>query len=138
MSRRVEGTVDEAATAWICGVFLYCMLCDQYPVRVRSTAASGLRSGRSLSVPTFFAPHLPVKYLVCLRVVMNKFISCWQLKCAHVMFDAVCDRAVGMLNKVWTAFTQFGDASNVRAVLDVRERMMKGDSRPTLPATAAR
>ena len=33
MSRRVEGTVDEAATAWICGVFLYCMLCNQYPVR---------------------------------------------------------------------------------------------------------
>ena len=33
MSRRAEGTVDEAATAWICGVFLYCMLCNQYPVR---------------------------------------------------------------------------------------------------------
>ena len=33
ISRRFEATPDEAATVWICGVFLYAMLCDRYPVR---------------------------------------------------------------------------------------------------------
>ena len=35
ISRRFEATPDEAATVWICGVFLYAMLCDRYPVRAR-------------------------------------------------------------------------------------------------------
>ena len=54
MSRRAEGTVDEAATAWICGVFLYCMLCNQYPVRACSGAAQGLSACSHLSLLLLF------------------------------------------------------------------------------------
>ncbi len=39
ISRRFEATADEAATVWICGVFLYAMLCNQYPVRARAAPA---------------------------------------------------------------------------------------------------
>lgn len=68
MSRRAEGTVDEAATAWICGVFLYCMLCNQYPVRVCPGHSMWLVVMYA-SVHAAFLPHLQTSdsvYVTCL------------------------------------------------------------------------
>lgn len=92
MSRRAEGTVDQAATAWICGVFLYCMLCNQYPVCACSGRACGLCS--CSFVPVAFLPDLQINDSVCISFV---FFYSSAAGCLHGMLYSLHIAATVMI-----------------------------------------
>ncbi len=141
ISRRFEATADEAATVWICGVFLYAMLCNQYPVRAR--AAPALRW-----LPPQRAACRQTKTLTGTLWRQGSTGACWPAGACPASPRAAAHGAGkaaqaprlrgGAAGRSGAdtacAAGQFGDASNVRAVLDVRERMMKGGSPASAPS----